>query len=121
MADATIVFVHTGAAMPAHAFDAIRQAGMFTAGRIVLVAPSAELQKAPSLAGVSAITTESLDDDAMLREFGALTRSRKAFRKGFWTYTTQRFFYVAAVTERLGLANRFALYRLMKKYGLGGE
>jgi hypothetical protein len=41
----------------------------------------------------------------MLREFAASTRSRRSFRKGFWTYTTQRFFYVAAVAERLGLAN----------------
>jgi hypothetical protein len=105
MADATIVFVHTGPDIPAYAFDAIRQAALFTTGRIVLVAPSAELKKAPSSAGRSGITTESLDDHAMLREFAALVRSRKSFRKGFWTYTTQRFFYVAAVAERLGLAN----------------
>jgi hypothetical protein len=105
MADATIVFVHTGAAMPAYAFDAIRQAALFTTGRILLVAPSSEVSKAPRLERLSAITTESLDDDAMLREFAALTRSRNSFRKGFWTYTTQRFFYVAAVAERLGLGN----------------
>jgi hypothetical protein len=49
MADATIVFVHTGAAMPAYAFDAIRQAALFTTGRILLVAPSSELSKAPRL------------------------------------------------------------------------
>lgn len=93
-----IVFVHIGPTLPGYAIDAIKQARLFNPNiPIYLVANGSALQSRSEIPAVC-VATESLPPEKNHDLYNRISRNR-----GFWRFTTERFFYV---------------YELMKKYGL---
>lgn len=103
----TVVFAHLGPEIPAYAAVAIRQAARFGATTIHLAAERAALQRfaLPPGLPVVPVALEGIGIPPLHREFRAICPFNRSFRGGFWTFTTERFFFLAALVEQLGLEN----------------
>jgi len=103
----SIVFIHIGPIVPAHLTDAIQQAARFTPGPIYLVAERGALATfpLPDVANIVAVACEDLGFSPLHLAFREVSPFDKGFRDGFWTHTTERFFYLATLAERFGLEN----------------
>lgn len=101
----TVVFVHLGPEIPAYAAVAIRQAARFGATTIHLAAEKAALQRfaLPPGLPVVPVALDGIELTPLHREFRAICPFNRSFRGGFWTFTTERFFFLAALLEKLGL------------------
>lgn len=103
----SIVFIHLGPAIPAYTAHTIRQAARFSGGPLYLMAERAALATftLPEVPRITAIASEDLSVSSLHRAFRDINLFSKAFRDGFWNHTTERFFYLAALAERLHLEN----------------
>ncbi len=102
-----LVFVHIGPALPPWLPSAVRQARRFHDGPLLVAADAAALADAPADFGaldVRAVPLEDLPRTAAHRHFRAINPLDTTFRDGFWTHTTERFFYLEALmrAESLG-------------------
>ena len=118
MSQPTLLFVHQGAALPPWIGATLRQAREFNACPIVLVAESAALAADAALIapGVRTLPLEELGVSDRQRAFRELSPLDRAFRAGFWQYTSERFFVVEAamatlaIREALHVENDVMLY-----------
>lgn len=103
----SIAFIHIGPVVPAHLSDAIEQAARFTTGTVYLVAERAALADfpLPKVAGIQPVACEDLGFSPVHLAFRKVCPFDKGFREGFWTHTTERFFYLATLADRFGLEN----------------
>ena len=93
-----IVFVHIGPRLPPYATDAIKQARLFNPNiPIYLIGDRTALRSAPKLPAIC------IESESLPREKNHEFYVRVCGNRGFWRYTTERFFY---------------LFELMKKYHL---
>jgi hypothetical protein len=102
-----IVFVHLGESLPAYLADALFQVRLFNSCPVYLIAEQAALAAVPpdpalAIQTVPTETLPTLPSHAAFRQSAGLDRQ---FRFGFWTYVIERFFYLEALAERLGLEN----------------
>ena len=109
----SIVFIHIGKNLPVYSEDAIRQAKYFNPeSTIYFVLNQEAYENAPySLenAGASVVLLESLPITPHHKKFWAIKNLDFDFRDGFWTYTSERFFYLDAFIGQLGLNHVFHL------------
>lgn len=109
--DHAIVFIHLGPAIPSYARDALSQARMFNRSPIYLLAERAALASFPLLDDleITRVSCESLELSPAHRQFRAVSTLDKSFRGGFWTYTTERFFYLESLMRQYRLTHVFHL------------
>ena len=102
-----IVFIHLGPVIPLYTADAIWQAARFSAGPIYLLAerPALEEFSSVKMPKVTRIACEDLEIAPLHRQFRKTCRFNKSFRNGFWTHTTERFYFLSALVDRLALKN----------------
>ena len=107
----SIVFIHVGPTIPAFTADAMAQAARFSSGTIYLVGERAALAQfaLPRIDRVVAVASEDLGLSPVHAAFRQVSPFDKGFRDGFWTHTTERFFYLATLAERDGLENAIHL------------
>lgn len=100
---AHVVFVHLGPRAPDHLPIAIRQAARFADGPVHLVAEAATLAKfvCPDVPALHLVAVEDLPVSAAHAEFRAVCAFDRRERDGFWYFTTERFFYLAALARVL--------------------
>jgi len=106
-----IAFIHLGPTIPAHTRIALAQARAFNQCPVYLVAEQSALRafSATNDLAVQQVTCESLALSEAHQQFRSVSRLDKSFRDGFWTYTTERFFYLEALVRQGNLANVFHL------------
>lgn len=108
-ASSTVVFVHVGPHIPSHTADAIRQVARFSLGKIYLVGEERAIKEF-DISTDPRLTTVNCEDigiSEMHQEFRRICPFEKKFREGFNTYTTERFFYLSTLVEKLSLNNIF--------------
>ena len=103
----SVVFIHLGPAIPAFTADAIKQAARFSTGPLYLVAERAAIKAfaLPEVPRIIAIACEDLGISPMHQAFRNCCPLDKSFRDGFWTFTTERFYYLETLVERDNLEN----------------
>ncbi len=103
----SIVFIHLGPVIPAHTARAITQAARFSTGPLYLVAEQEALAAftLPEMLRITVVACEDLSISPLHQAFRDINPLNNTFRGGFWTYTTERLFYLATLVERLGLEN----------------
>jgi hypothetical protein len=103
----SIVFIHLGPVIPAYTARAISQAARFSTGPLYLVAEQEALAAftLPEMSRIMVVACEDLSISALHQAFRDINPMNNTFRGGFWTYTTERFFFLATLVERLGLEN----------------
>jgi len=103
--DHAIVFIHVGPTLPPYTHLAVAQARLFNRCPIYLIANAAALNafSLPADLNVTLVSCESLGLSERHREFHAKSTLDKSYREGFWTYTTERFFYFQTFMARYGL------------------
>jgi hypothetical protein len=101
----TLLFVHLGPVLPTWLPTAVRQARLFNACDIVLIAESAALAQAPldSSLSVRAVPLEDIGLSDRHKQFRLHSPFDRSFRDGFWTYTSERFFAVDSAMQALEL------------------
>lgn len=107
--DHAIVFIHLGPTIPPYIRDAIAQARLFNGCPIYLLTEKAALDQfalADDLQ-ITSVSCESLELSAAHRQFREISTLDKTFRGGFWTFTTERFFYLETLMRQLRLAHVF--------------
>ena len=107
----SLVFVHLGPAIPAYTRDTLRQARLFNACPIYLVAGRDALAGFPlePAWNVEPVACESLPRTEAHGEFERRSTLDRSFRDGFWTYTTERFFVLQSLMEKRALRHVFHL------------
>lgn len=99
-----IVFVHLGSSIPIHLRAAIGQARLFTRHPIYLIANRRALRWFRSGVDHVPVAAEDLAMPPSHEKFRKITKEAK--RGDFlWTRATERFFYIAALVQELGLEN----------------
>ncbi len=110
---APIVFVHLGKELPDYLPVSIAQARLFHPDwPIFLIANQAALEHLPeqlSQCNVQYTPCEELPTDPLHAEFLQRSRLDRSFRDGFWTYTTERFFYVYELMKQQQFEELFHL------------
>jgi len=103
----SIVFIHLGPVIPAYTARAISQAARFSTGPLYLVAEQEALAAftLPEMARMTVVACEDLSISPLHQAFRDINPLNNTFRGGFWTYTTERLFYLATLVERLGMEN----------------
>lgn len=103
----SIVFIHLGPIIPAFTADAIRQAARFITCPMYLAAERASIAafRLPEIPRITAIACEDLGMSPLHQAFRDICPFNKSFRDGFWTHTTERFYYLATLVEKFGLEN----------------
>jgi hypothetical protein len=107
---ASLVYVHLGRSLPEHLADSIAQARAFNAdASIFLVAGRDALAALPALRDfcVSTVPLEDLGVSNQWQQFNRTSRLDRRFRRGFLTFTTERFFVLERVMRALDLRNVF--------------
>jgi len=108
-----IVFVHIGKKLPAYSEDAIIQAKYFNPdSNIYFLLNQEAYQNAPfpiENAGAIPVFLESLPITPHHKKFWTNTVLDFQFRHGFWTYTSERFFYLDSFMEEYQLSSVFHL------------
>jgi hypothetical protein len=101
----SVVFVHIGPVIPPYAADAIRQAARFSTGPLYLVAERAAIRgfSYTDIPRLVPVTCEDLGYSLLHQEFRRICPFNRSFRAGFATFTTERFFFLASLAERLTL------------------
>lgn len=98
-----LVFVHLGPRLPDHLGSAIRQAARFTKGPVHVIGEAAALARF-AVDGVPQLNRVAVEDLPVLAAHqsfrDACTFDREA-REGFWYFTTERFFFLAALATVL--------------------
>lgn len=111
--DLSIVFIHLGPEIPSYLPTAIDQARLFNPDiPIYLLANKTALKELPQglkKSGAKCISCESLPQSKAHKRFKAQSKLDKKFRHGFWTFTTERFFYLTAFLKHHQLSNVFHL------------
>jgi len=107
----SIVFVHLGPSLPEYLPIAIAQAHLFNPTfSIYLLANETALKnhsKELTDLQVKLISCESLLKNKFHKKFIARSKLDKKFRNGFWTFTTERFFYLEEFLEQYKLSDVF--------------
>lgn len=108
-----LVFVHLGPKLPSYLPTALKQARLFNPDtNLYLIANEEALEKLPRelrAARPILVSCESLPKGKLHKKFDQESKLDKKFRKGFWTFTTERFFYVAALIKEYELTDVFHL------------
>jgi hypothetical protein len=101
-----ILFVHLGPALPAWLGTTLQQARVFNSCDIVLVAEAQALARAhlPASLNISQVPLQELGLSDKHREFREISPLDRAFREGFWTFTSERFFVLETVMAKLAPA-----------------
>src|SRR5262245_1985426 len=102
---ANLLFVHIGRELPHWLIPTLHQARVFNSCEIVLAAESKALAGAnlSERLGVTAIALEELGVSEKHRMFRHTSPLDHTFRDGFWTHTSERFFVVESVMDKLRL------------------
>lgn len=106
-----LVFIHLGPVIPSYTALALAQARLFNRMPIFLVASAAALSNFPleSALAIERVSCESLPLSASHEHFEQTSTLDRVFRNGFWTYTTERFFYLEALMHARALERVFYL------------
>jgi len=98
-----ILFVHLGPSLPPWLRTTLQQARVFNSCDIVLVAEAQALVAARLPAGlnISQIPLQELGLSEKHREFREISPLDRAFRGGFWMFTSERFFVLEAAMRKL--------------------
>jgi hypothetical protein len=101
-----ILFVHLGPSLPPWLGTTLQQARVFNSCNIVLVAEAEALRQAhlPGSLNISQIALQDLGLSDKHREFREVSPLDRAFRGGFWTFTSERFFVVETAITKLAPA-----------------
>ena len=106
--DPSIIFVHLGKRLPDYLPVAVAQARLFHPDNpIVLLANEEALVNAPE--GIECVACETLPRDPAHMQFQQRSQIDRSFREGFWTYTTERFFYLYEFMKQRKLDECFHL------------
>jgi hypothetical protein len=102
-----ILFVHLGPQLPPWLQGAVYQARMFNVCPVIVVAEAAALAQGdiPAALNVTKLALEEIAISAKHRAFRDVSPFDRAFRGGFWTFTTERLFVVEAAIAHLSLSN----------------
>ena len=121
----SIVFVHLGPELPSYLSSALSQARLFNPDMAIYLLANEEALKNLSQevrsSNVQCISCESVPLSKAHKQFKARSKLDKKFRKGFWIFTTERFFYLSAFIRQYGLSDVFhlendvMLYRNLKE------
>lgn len=104
----SLVLIHLGAELPSYLTPCIEQARLFNPDiPIYLVAGERALAHTPKTLPVIRVTVESLSKSSSHQIFLRRNRLDKNFLKGFWFYTTERFFYLYEVMKKFELKDVF--------------
>ena len=119
MSSANIVFIHIGPNIPAYLGEAILQVRRFNTCPLYLVAEQASLVafQAPEGCNVTGVACEDLGFSPVHEQFRSICPFDKSFRDGFWTHTTERFFYLASLAEKFQLTNVVHMENDVMLYG----
>lgn len=111
MSQCCLVFIHLGPVIPDHARDALKQARLFNSCSIYMVGAASALQVFPMdpLLEIQTVACESLPQSDAHFNFQRRSTLDRDFRGGFWTFTTERFFYLESLMRALGLEHVFHL------------
>lgn len=101
----SIVLLHLGPELPDHLADAIAQIVRFNTCPVYLIAERTALARTSLPKTVAAVPTDELGISDVHAAFRAISPLDHSFRGGFWTYTTERFFYLSTFARKLGLEN----------------
>ena len=104
----SIIFVHLGDTIPSYMEIAIKQARLFNDCPILLVANQKALDEIGSALDKYETTTiacESLVKTKEHHTFLTTSKLDKRFRNGFWSYATERFFYLQDLMQQYTLEN----------------
>jgi hypothetical protein len=103
----SIVFIHVGPTMPPYMADAIEQAALFSTCPLYLVGQRSALStfQVRHTERVQTVACEDLGVSTLHAAFRKVCPFDRRFRDGFWTLTTERFFYLSTLAERYGLEN----------------
>lgn len=108
-----IVFIHIGKKIPHYSEDAIRQAKFFNPDSNIyfLLNQQAYLDAPYSIeeAGASAVFLEKLPISNHHKKFRSNKLLDSEYQDGFWTYTSERFFYLDSFMGENNLTNVFHL------------
>lgn len=111
--DYSIAFVHIGKNLPDYMESALGQARLFNKKcPIFLIANTEALQKKPleiDQHNIRYIPIESLKKSRDHLLFLMASKLDRNWREGFWSYTTERFFYLSEAIEQFDLHNVFHL------------
>lgn len=102
----SIVFVHLGEKLPPYLPIAIKQARLFNTCNIALIANQKALEaqaKVFKQEGVISIACESLQRSLDHEFFLKNSTLDREFRKGFWLFASERFFYLAEMCSQYEL------------------
>jgi hypothetical protein len=110
---APIVFVHLGKQLPDYLSVSIAQARLFHPDwPIFLIANRVALEQLPeqlTQCNLQCAPCEDLPQSPMHAEFLQRSQLDRSFREGFWTYTTERFFYLYELMQQQKLDELFHL------------
>ncbi|MDE3045938.1 MAG: hypothetical protein KGJ02_04770 [Verrucomicrobiota bacterium] len=105
-----IVLIHLGSHLPAHLPLCVEQARLFNPEvPIYLVANEQALSSLSSDLPVIAVAAETLPKSSSHQFFIRHNHLDKHFLKGFWVYTTERFFYLDSLMKKYSLTDVFHL------------
>jgi len=103
----SILFAHLGADIPPWIATTLAQARRFNTCPIALVAESAALKRAnlPAALELTEYPLEEIGISEKHEIFLEISPLDRAFRAGFWTHTTERFFAIESAIKKYALTN----------------
>lgn len=109
----SLVFIHLGPELPAYLPIALNQARLFNPDLDIYLlankAPLSHLSDEITKSHPICVAAESLPKQAQHAKFSKESKLDKKFRQGFWTFTTERFFYLAELIHHYNLTDVFHL------------
>jgi hypothetical protein len=110
MVSSNIVFIHIGQTLPPYLVYALEQALAVSQGRIYIGAPKATLKNfAVPASQIEKVSLEDLPMTVAHKEFRRHSPLKKTWGNKFWTYTTERFFFLASLVQTAQLPRAFHL------------
>lgn len=113
VSEPSIVFVHLGPTLPEYLPTALSQARLFNPEISIYLLANESAIKNKDLIGkdsnIKLISCESLQKSFCHKKFITRSTLNKTFRNGFWFFTTERFFYLAAFLKQYRLVDVFHL------------
>lgn len=106
LSEPSIIFVHLGDQLPIYLETAVKQARSFNSCNIIVVANATALQKAQQIFTryqVISVACESLRKTQAHTFFLQHSKLDTSFRKGFWSFATERFLYLHDLLQQYDL------------------
>ena len=112
-ADPSVVLVHIGSRLPFYLPAAVEQIRLFNSNcPIYIIANQEAIDKRPeelNAQRVTFVSCESIPKTEQHKKFWQDSVLDKGSQKGFWTFTTERFFYLASLMKDRNLEDVFHL------------